>query len=513
MEPVANAPGASNGRPQPGTGSMASASPAVGRHRVVIVGGGFGGLYATKALDDKRIHVTLVDRRNFHLFQPLLYQVATGWLSPAEIASPLRKVFARRRNVEVLLGDAVAVDLANRRVRLADGGAVPWDSLIVSAGSVTSYFGNDGWREAAPGVKTIEDAIEIRRRLLLAFEAAEREMDRVARAARLTIVVIGGGATGVEMAGVIGELARDILRGEFRRIDPGEARVVLAHAGDRILPDFDDRLAGAAERDLHRLGVELRVGSRVVGVDDEGVDLRTGTATERIASQCVVWAAGVRANALADRLARAAGAVTDANGRVQVEPDLTLSEHPDVFAIGDMAAVRTSGDPLPGVAPVAMQQGRHVAGTIRRRLEGDAEPRAFHYRDRGTLATIGRGAAIAKMGPLAFDGFLAWIVWLFVHILYLVEYQNRVFVILRWAWDFFVHERGARLITGTGLKLRLRRPYPAPPETRPTEEATARAAVGGGPVAPRPAPVGRTFGTVRWQRRIVVVGQVPVRDR
>jgi NADH dehydrogenase len=491
---------------------MTARTTPAGRHRVVVVGGGFGGLYATKALDDDRVQVTLVDRRNFHLFQPLLYQVATGWLSPAEIASPLRSVFARRRNVEVLLGDAVAVDFTARSVRLADGGAIPWDSLVVSTGSATSYFGNDGWREDAPGVKTIEDAVEIRRRLLLSFEAAEREADAVARAMRLTVVVVGGGSTGVEMAGVIGELTRDILRGEFRHIDPREARIILVHAGVRILPDFDERLARAAERDLRRLGVELRVGSRVVGIDDEGVDVRSGTTTERIASECVVWAAGIRPSSLTDRLARAAGVPTNASGRIEVEPDLTLPGHPDVFAIGDMAAVRTSADPLPGVAPVAMQEGRHVAGTIRRRLDGDDEPRPFRYRDRGTLATIGRGAAIAKMGPIAFDGFVAWVIWLFVHLLYLVEFQNRVIVVMRWAWDFFVHERGARLITGRGLRLRLHRPYPAPAEAWPTEGETAQRVAGRRIPEREIAVASRTFGTVHWQRRVVVAEEAAMPD-
>jgi NADH dehydrogenase len=479
------------------------------RHQVCVVGGGFGGLYATKSLSDERLQVTLVDRRNFHLFQPLLYQAATGWLSPSEIASPLRAVFGRRRKVEVLLGEVVAFDLERRRVRLADGGAIPYDSLIVAAGSETAWFGNEGWRDFARGVKSIEDAIAIRHRLLLAFEAAEREDDPEARRRWLTIVVIGGGTTGVEMAGVIGELARDVLRGEYRRIDPRAARIVLVHSHHQILPEFPEPLAASATRDLERIGVEVRIRSRVVRIDDDGVDVKHGDSTERISSACVIWGAGVRASHLADRLARDAGATTDRGGRVEIGPDLRLPGYPEVFVIGDMAAVRSAdgGEPLPGVASVAMQQGRFAATEIRRRLDGVVPPHRFHYQDRGMLATIGRGAAVARIGPLSFDGFLAWVVWALVHLLYLVEFQNRIVVMTRWAWDFFLHERGSRIITGSTRITELRQPWPSGVPVKPAREA-AEAPVPAGasaePVPVRLTMVARRFGHVRFERTVVV---------
>jgi NADH dehydrogenase len=417
----------------------------------VIIGGGFGGLYAAKSLRRADIRVTLVDRRNFHLFQPLLYQVATGWLSPSEIASPLRVVFERDQNIEILLGDAADIDLDRRHVVLADGDRLPYDSLVVAAGAVVNHFGHDDWAALAPGVKTIEDAIELRRRILLAFEAAERERDDPEREPWLTFVVVGGGTTGVEMAGALGELSRQILRGNFRRIDPARSRILLVQSGDRVLEDFGQELAASATRDLRRLGVTIRTRTRVVGIDPRGVDLATGGRTDRIEARTVIWAAGVRGDPIGARLAERAGLELASGGRIAVEADLTLPSHPEVHVIGDLAFVRSDGDEVPGVAPAAMQGGRFVGESIRARIDGTARPRAFRYHDRGRLATIGRGAAVAAIGRLRFDGFLAWVVWAFVHLLYLVEFENRFIVATRWAWDFFRHERGSRLITGAPL--------------------------------------------------------------
>jgi len=422
-------------------------------HQVVVVGGGFGGLTAVRALRHAPVGITLVDRRNFHLFQPLLYQVASGWLSPAEIAAPLRPILRGQPNVEVLLGEVADVDLAARRVVLADGDSLAYDSLVLAPGSrvaLPAALAESG----VPGLKTLEDAVDIRRRVLLAFEAAERARrgDEPSRSAWLTFVVIGGGTTGVELAGVLAELARDVLRGDFRHFDPGRARIILVHGRDRVLPEFDPALSASAARDLARLRVEIVTDTRVAQVDESGVMLRsTADGTERrIEARTVLWAAGVRPVDLGERVCSGAG-IEPVDGLVPVDATLALPGHPEVYVIGDLAAVTHNGEPLPGVAPVAMQGGRHVARAIRARLAGKPAPR-FRYRDRGLLATIGRGAAVAQLGPLRFDGFLAWIIWIFVHLMYLVEFQSRVVVVLRWTWDFFLHQRGSRLITGvTGL--------------------------------------------------------------
>jgi NADH dehydrogenase len=427
------------------------------RHQVVVVGGGFGGLNAVRGLAHAHVGVTLVDRRNFHLFQPLLYQVASGWLSPAEIAAPLRPLLRRQGNTEVLLGEVVDVDLEARRVLLADGSSLAYDSLVVSAGSRVDYPEGMDWNRRAPGLKSVEDAIDIRRRVLLAFEAAERERRRDgghradARRAWLTFVVIGGGTTGVELAGVLAELSREILRGDFRHVDPTRAEIVLVQSRDRILPDFEPALSASATRDLHRLRVRIVTNARVARIDDDGVTLRhkANGAEERIMARTVLWAAGVRPERLGERLCAAAGVEPVDRGLVPVGPDLTIAGHPDVFVIGDLAAHDQDGAPLPGVAPVAMQGGAYVARTIAARLAGRPQP-PFRYRDKGLLATIGRGAAVAQLGRVRFDGFVAWVVWVFVHLLYLVEFQSRLVVLLRWAWDFFLHQRGARLITGPG---------------------------------------------------------------
>jgi NADH:quinone reductase (non-electrogenic) len=428
-------------------------------HRVVVVGGGFGGLQAALKLRRAPVEVTLVDRRNFHLFQPLTYQVATGALSPGEIAYPLRAIFKRHRNVRVLLAEVSDFDLEARALRLRPVGDVPapaslpYDTLIVSGGSRYSYFGHDGWSAYAAEVKSLESALMVRSRLLTAFEAAEEETDPARRAAWLTFVVVGAGPTGVEMAGQIAELGRDTLRRDFRAADPRSARILLVEAGDRVLASFPPSLSARAARSLVRLGVTPLLGHTVVDAGAEGVTVDTGDGkTERIASRTVVWAAGVTASALASRLGGLTGAEQDRAGRVTVEPDLTLPGHPEVFALGDMIRVRSADGgsvALPGLAPVAMQEGRYAAKAVRARLAGH-EPRPFRYRDKGNLATIGRAAAVADIKGLRLSGFLAWATWLTVHLWYLVGFQNRVVVFIRWAFSFLTHGRGARLITDVG---------------------------------------------------------------
>jgi NADH dehydrogenase len=429
------------------------------RHRVVIVGGGFGGLQAASKLRRAPVEITLVDRRNFHLFQPLTYQVATGALSPGEIAYPLRAIFKRAGNVSVLMAEATDVDLDARELRLGsvDGvpapTSVPYDTLIVAGGSRYSFFGHDEWSEHAEEVKSLESALVARARILSAFEAAELEADPQRRAAWLTFVVVGGGPTGVEVAGQIAELARDTLSRDFRSVNPRAGRVLLIEASDRVLTSFPPSLSAKAARSLERIGVTVLLGRTVVGVDQEGVAVKDGGGeSERVPARTVIWAAGVTASPLASKLAERSGAELDRAGRVTVEPDLTLAGHPEVFALGDMVRVRGSdGVPrvLPGVAPVAMQEGRYAAQAVRDRLRGrQASP--FRYRDKGNLATIGRAAAVAEIRGLRLSGFIAWITWLLVHIWYLVGFQNRVIVFIRWSVSFATHGRGARLITETG---------------------------------------------------------------
>ncbi|HEX8104426.1 MAG TPA: NAD(P)/FAD-dependent oxidoreductase, partial [Solirubrobacteraceae bacterium] len=403
--------------------------------------------------------VTLVDRRNFHLFQPLTYQVATGALSPGEIAYPLRSIFKRDRNVRVVLAEVAGFDLDERSLDLrpVDGVTAPerleYDTLIVSGGSQYSYFGHDDWRPYAAEVKSLESALVVRSKLLRAFEAAEGERDPARRAAWLTFVVVGAGPTGVEMAGQIAELARDTLRRDFRAIDPGMARVILVEAGDRVLATFPPSLSKKAERALERLGATVLTGSMVTEVDADGVAIeRGGGGRERVSSRVVVWAAGVMASGLAAQLAELTGAELDRAGRVTVEPDLTLPGHPEVFAIGDMVRVRDGGGQavtLPGVAPAARQQGDHAARVVRERLHGKPS-RPFRYRDKGNLATIGRAAAVADIKRVHVSGWPAWMLWLVVHLFYLVGFQNRILVFIRWSVSFATHGRGARLITRRG---------------------------------------------------------------
>jgi NADH dehydrogenase len=429
------------------------------RHHVVVVGGGFGGIQAALKLSRMPVDVTLIDRRNFHLFQPLAYQVATGALSPAEICYPLRRIFRRRRNVDVVLAEVHDVDFASRRVMLRPvvGEAAPesigYDTLIVSGGSAYSYFGHDEWREPAAELKSLEGALTLRNRILGAFEAAELESDPARRAAWLTFAVVGAGPTGVEMAGQIGEIARGVSN-DFREIDPRSAKILLIEAADRVLGGFPPSLSMKAARSLERLGVTVRVNAAVVDLDHDAVTVKpTEGEPERIPTKTVVWAAGVVASELAGVLASRAGHETDRAGRVEVLEDLTLPDHPDVLAIGDMVRIRQADGSdlvLPGVAPVAMQQGRHAARVVRDRLRG-GQARPFRYLDKGNLATIGRAAAVADVKGVRLSGFIAWVTWLVVHLWYLIGFQNRLLVLIRWAFSFFLRgTRGARLITYQG---------------------------------------------------------------
>ena len=417
------------------------------RHRVVIIGGGFGGLHAARSLRHAPVEVTVIDRRNFHLFQPLLYQVATGGLSPGNIAAPLRSLLRRQRNARVLLAEAVGIDVGGRRVRLADG-EIPYDSLIVATGARHDYFGHDQWATQAPGLKTVEDATDIRRRILSAFEAAERESDPDRLRAWLTFVIVGAGPTGMELAGAIGELARHTLRRDFRRINPADAQILLLDAADRIVPSFPPSLSAKAEVSLRWLGVTVRTGVTVVDLKPGRVLIRRDDKEEAISAQTVLWAAGVAASPPGKAVADATGAECDRAGRILVRPDLTVAGHPEIFVIGDLAHFAADdGRPLPGVAPVAMQQGRYVARLIPARLRGRALP-PFRYRGRGTMATIGRAAAIADLGWVHISSRLAWLVWLFVHLVNIVELEHRVLVLIQWAWSYVTRNRAARLITG-----------------------------------------------------------------
>jgi NADH dehydrogenase len=425
------------------------------RHRVVVIGGGFGGLQAVHHLRRADVEVTLIDRRNFHLFQPLSYQVATGALSATEICFPLRWIFRRRKDVRVLMGNVTDFDLDARTLRVEPGAGdrepflVPYDTLVVAGGSYYGYFGHDEWQEVAREVKSLESALAVRARILSAFEAAELETDEEARRSWLTFVVVGGGPTGVEMAGQIGELARDTLRREFREIDPGETRVLLVETLDRVLTSFSPKLSDKAARSLEHLGVTPLLGHTVVEIDEQGVRIEDPQhRRDRISARTVIWAAGVTASSTARRLGEATGADVDRAGRVSVAPDLTLPGHPEVFALGDMVRVLgEDGEPqeLLGVAPVAMQEGRYVAKVIRARVRG-REHEPFRYRDKGNVATIGRSRAVADIKGLKVSGFPAWLLWLGIHIFYLIGFQNRIVVLIRWSFSFFSRGRGGRVI-------------------------------------------------------------------
>lgn len=416
-------------------------------HRVVIAGGGFGGLYATKALGRKDFEITLIDRRNFHLFQPLLYQVATGELSPADIAFPLRAIFSNYRNVRVVLATARDLDVHGRQV-ICDRGEFPYDTLIVATGARNHYFGHEKWEKFAPGLKSLEEATRMRHRILYAFEAAENESDPDRRRAWLTFVVVGAGPTGVELAGALGEIANDALKNDFRQIRSEEARILLLDGAPRLLMPFDPELSAEAESALIRLGVRSLMNVQVTDVDPEGVEVLTPRGRDRIDARTVLWAAGVTGSEFARVVAERTQATIDRGGRITVDEYCNITGHPEIFVIGDIAFMKDKeGNPLPGVAPTAMQQGRYAASAIRRRLRGQAV-QPFRYVDKGSLAVIGRAAAVAQFGKFKFVGLLAWLLWLFVHLMYLVNFQNRLVVFIRWAFNYFTYNRGARLITG-----------------------------------------------------------------
>jgi NADH dehydrogenase len=416
-------------------------------HRVVIIGGGFGGLAVARSLKRAPVEVTLIDRCNYHLFQPLLYQVATGVLSPANIAGPLRHILKNQKNTRVLLAEATHLDAANRRVILSDG-SIEYDTLVVATGATHQYFGHDEWEHYAPGLKTIEDATAMRGRILLAFEAAEREPDPQRRRAWMTFVIVGAGPTGAELAGALGEIANDTLRNDFRDIETSEARIYLIEGTGRVLPTYPESLSASARKMLERLGVTVRTNAMVTNIADGCVTFREGERTEQICARTILWAAGVLASPLGRALETEAGAKLDRAGRVIVETHMTIGGHPEIFVIGDLSNFsHQTGKPLPGVAQPAIQQGHYVAKTIVRRLRGEATP-PFHYWDKGNLATLGRAAAVADLNWLRLSGWPAWMIWLFVHLLYIVEFQNRLLILLQWAWLYISYDRSARLITG-----------------------------------------------------------------
>jgi NADH dehydrogenase len=412
-----------------------------GQPRVVIVGAGFAGLYCARALRRAPVTVTIVDRRNHHLFQPLLYQVATGGLSPADIAAPTRSILRRQRNADVALAHASGVDLQHQLVRLDDRSVLPYDHLVLATGATHAYFGHPEWAAIAPGLKTVEDALEIRRRILVAFERADRESDPERQRRWLTFVIVGGGPTGVELAGAVAEIARHTLASEFRHVDPGRARVILLQAGDRVLPSYSPALSRSAHRQLERLGVHVHTGVRVTAIDEEGVSV----GRERVEARTVLWAAGVSASPLA----RLLEAPVDSAGRVLVTPYLTLPGREDVYAVGDMAAIlQEGGTPVPSVAQAAMQAGCHAAGNILRAIRKET-PLPFRYSDKGQMATIGRAAAVAERRGWSVSGLVAWLAWLLVHVLFLVSYRNRLAVLIQWAYHYLTYDRGVRLITAT----------------------------------------------------------------
>ncbi|MFQ4142248.1 NAD(P)/FAD-dependent oxidoreductase [Chlorogloeopsis sp. ULAP02] len=416
-------------------------------HQVVIVGGGFGGLYTAKTLNSDNINVTLIDKRNFHLFQPLLYQVATGTLSPADISSPLRSVLSKSKNTKVLLGEVYDIDPQAQKVFMGSE-AIPYDTLVIATGAKHSYFGKDDWETYAPGLKTVEDAIEMRRRIFMAFEAAEKETDPQLRRAWLTFVVVGGGPTGVELAGAIAELAYHTMKEDFRNIDTTEAQVLLLEGLDRLLPPFAPELSAQAEASLQNLGVTVQTKTLVTNIEDDIVTIKQDDEVTQIHAKTVLWAAGVKASPLGKVLAQRTNVECDRAGRVIVEPDLSIKDYPNIFVIGDLAHfAHQNGKPLPGVAPVAMQQGEYVASVVKQRLQGKTVPR-FYYVDRGSLAVIGQNSAVVDLGFMKLTGFVAWLVWLLIHIYFLIEFDNKLVVMIQWGWNYFTRKRGARLITG-----------------------------------------------------------------
>ena len=421
-------------------------------HRIVILGGGFAGLVAARTLKRAPAQITLIDKRNFHLFQPLLYQVATGSLSPGEIAAPLRSVLSRQKNTQVLLGEAVDLDPVQQLVHLRDAADFPYDSLIISTGSQTSYYGNDSWREAAPSLKTLEEATAIRHKLLYAFERAERSTDPAEVRAWLTFVIVGAGATGLELAGALAEIARETLRNDFRHIHPERARILLMEGGERVLNSYPKDLSAKAESLLTHLGVEVMKNVFVTNITLDGVTYKHGDFHRFLSARTVLWAGGVTSTPFAQKVAERLQAETDRAGRIKVQPDLTVPNHPEIFIVGDLAhSTNVKGDPLPGVAQVAIQGGRFAAKVIAARLAGKTPPSRFHYLNKGDMAVIGRAAAVVNIFGIHVSGFPAWFVWLFIHLMYIVEFQSRVLVFIQWGFEYLTFSRGARLITGSAV--------------------------------------------------------------
>jgi NADH:ubiquinone reductase (H+-translocating) len=421
-----------------------------GRSKVIIVGGGFGGLCAAQALKSAPVDVTLIDRHNYHLFQPLLYQVATGSLSPGEIAAPLRNVLSRQKNTRVLLGEVRDIDPLSKNVLLADGASFEYDWLIVAAGSQSAYYGHEAWREWAPSLKSVEEAVNVRHKILYAFEVAERIDDPVQRRAWLTFVIVGAGPTGVELAGAIAEIARQTLKNDFRSIDPKEAQIILMDGAPRVLPTFPEDLAEKAARALAKLGVRVQTGVTVKDIDKEGLNIQTDDGMKRLEARSVIWAGGVSVPVLGKTVASRTKAETDRSGRIKVGPQLTIANYPDIYVVGDLALARDpNGTPLPGVAQVAMQQGTYAAKAIVRSVEGKPKQKDFKYFDKGSLAVIGRWSAVANAFGIHLSGLPAWLVWAFIHLTYIVQFQSRILVFVQWAIQDLTFSRGARLITGT----------------------------------------------------------------
>lgn len=423
-----------------------------GVHKIVILGGGFGGLVAAQTLKRSNACVTLIDKRNFHLFQPLLYQVATGSLSPGQVASPLRAVLSRQKNTEVLLGEAVDLNPGSKKVILRDGAEFSYDSLIIATGSQTSYYGQDTWRAFAPSLKTVEEATAIRHKLLYAFERAERSASEAEARAWLTFVIVGAGATGLELAGALAEIARETLRNDFRHINPTEARIILLDSAPRVLTAYPEDLSAKAEKLVSRLGVEVLTNAMVNNIDADGVYYTHGGKASKLPARTVLWAGGVTANDFGRRVAQRTHAETDRSGRIQLQPDLSIPNYPDIFIVGDLAlSLDENGKPLPGVAQVAIQGGRYAAKTIESRLEGKRSIPPFHYFNKGDMAVIGRAAAVANVFGLHISGFPAWFIWLFIHLMYIVQFQSRVQVFIEWGFEYLTFSRGARLITGAAV--------------------------------------------------------------
>ena len=420
--------------------------------KVVIVGGGFGGLYTAKALKQSSVQVTLIDKRNFHLFQPLLYQVATGGLSPSDIASPLRLILRQHKNVQVLLNSVVDLKPKDKQIILDDDKSISYDILILATGSTHHYFGNDQWENHAPGLSTVEDALEIRNRVFGAFEAAEKENDPIKRQAWLTFVIVGGGPTGVELAGAVAEIVNSSMKGNFNNFTPKDAKIILIEGLERVLPPYPTELSSKAEQELCNLGVTIHTQSMVTSISENNIVLRKGEKYEQITSHTILWAAGVKASSIGKKLAEKTGAQIDRAGRVIVEPDLSIIGFPDIFVIGDLSSFsHQNNKPLPGIAPVAMQQSKYVAKLIQKQLKGESLP-SFVYKDYGSMAVIGKNKAVADFKFIKLSGFLAWFIWIWVHIYYLIEFDNKLVVLIQWIWNYFTQGRGSSVIIENNKK-------------------------------------------------------------